>query len=308
MEVRELHHDLLSTTAAEEVEDAIRRLRGLGCGIEQTGPTRFRLLHAPLSVWQDYLDFVFAKANSPRRAMVFRSVASTQDIVRNHADPRLVVLADEQSSGRGRHGRAWSAPAGGAVLMSLGHALGSPLGESLDRVQCIVAVAVAQVLEQLSGHDLIQIKWPNDLMFDGRKLAGVLVETFESRGARLAVIGIGVNVEYTNAQRDQFPREVRERVITLREIGCPHDRIRIAAAVIAQVDRHLASPHPQLLLDEWRIRNLMRSQRASFRCNGQTVVGEVVDLDADAGLIVRTDEGEIVSPPLRDDRRGGLFW
>jgi BirA family biotin operon repressor/biotin-[acetyl-CoA-carboxylase] ligase len=284
-------------TGAEprEVEAFIRKLRHMKCEVEQPRLGVFRLVQSELTVWQEYLEFVLAEAAPPPwKVLVYRRAASTQDVVREQRKPRVVALADEQSAGRGRRGRSWLAPPGSAVLLSLSHPLGAADDKTADRIQCIAAVAVAKVLERLSHQKLIQIKWPNDLIVNGRKLAGILVETFGVKNRRKAVIGIGINVSHTPEQLEHLDADLRQRIISVREIGCPYDRLHIAAEVIIQLDQLLQSPHQSLLLDEWRVRNLMRSQRTTFQSDGQTVVGEVVDLDADAGLIVRTDSGTMV--------------
>ena len=146
-----------------------------------------------------------------------------------------------------------------------------------------------------AGHRrTIQIKWPNDLMVDGRKLAGILVETFGAgAGRRAAVIGVGINVVRPQ-DPTALPPELRPRIAFLHDLGCQTERLYVADQVIVHLDHILRTPHRKVLLDEWRCRNLMRDQHAVFQCDGRRIVGEVVDLDYRDGLIVRTDEGELV--------------
>jgi BirA family transcriptional regulator, biotin operon repressor / biotin---[acetyl-CoA-carboxylase] ligase len=280
-------------TDLRSVEVCVHRLREAGCEIEQVTPTRWRLVRTSLQVWQDFLTFYLSRAGQPRRVLVFRQTSSTQDVLRRVADPKVVALADEQTAGRGRHGRIWEAPPGASLLMSIGLELESEQ-EQLDVIQCITAVAVAQTLEKLSGRKLIQIKWPNDLIVDGRKLAGILVETFTGQQRRIAVIGVGVNVELNEAQTAAMPAELLSRSTTLRAIGCPHDRLLVAAELIVKIVEHLRSPHRSLLIDEWRARSMMMGKRATFLSEGHRITGEVLDMDAQAGLIVRSDSGELV--------------
>lgn len=275
-----------------QIGESLSKLRSRGCVITAVAQDRQRLTMTSLPVWREYLESRTYKEGHARRVAVYRSVGSTQDAVRQMSSPDAVAIADEQTAGRGRLGRAWVAPPGSAILMSVGHALRR--GDSHDHLQCVAAVAIAQALEQLTSRQTIPIKWPNDLVIDGKKLAGILVETHDSPRGRIAVIGIGINVALTREQLAAVPDGVRHRVVTLRELGCEHDRLYVAGEVLMHLDRLLAASNRAIWLDEWRSRNLMRSQRATFGVDGKTITGEVIDLDADAGLIVRSDDGVIV--------------
>ena len=118
-----------------------------------------------------------------------------------------VVTADEQTAGRGRQGRAWSAPRRAAVLMSV---IVRDLGDSAAMLPLAAAVAACEACESVSGVRC-EIKWPNDVWVDGRKLAGILVEARPTAG--WAVVGIGLNVSTTE---DEFPAELRETATSLR--------------------------------------------------------------------------------------------
>ncbi len=118
------------------------------------------------------------------------SVLQRLPLAEQHA---TVVLAEHQSSGRGRRGRKWHSPYGRNLYLSLGWKFDKPLSE-LGCLPLVVAMATAKALSRagLRGH---QVKWPNDLLLDGRKLCGCLVEMQgESRGPCHAVLGVGINV------------------------------------------------------------------------------------------------------------------
>ena len=87
-------------------------LRTRGCDIEPMGPNRYRLSHAGLEVWQDYLAYTLAKEGVRRKVLVYRQTPSTQDIARQQSDTPVAVLTDHQTAGRGRLGRQWLAPPG----------------------------------------------------------------------------------------------------------------------------------------------------------------------------------------------------
>ncbi len=274
-------------------EPIIDKLRSLGCDIEPVGTDGYRLLRTGLSVWSDYAEHALARAGMPRRVRVFRRTASTQDVARRHADEPCLVLADEQTAGRGRLGRTWHAPRGTAVLMSLTHPMAPD--DSPDRITFAVSVAVANVC---GPAERVHIKWPNDIVADGRKIAGILVETLTlPRAGRVAIIGVGLNVHVTGDMLAAYPEEVRNRVGSLAMIGSARDRLRIAVDTVEAITRNLRERHEELLLAEWRARNVLHDQHVRLLADGSPVSGVVTDLDPREGLILRRDSGELIHLP-----------
>ena len=161
----------------------------------------------------------------------FRSVPSTNDIVRTWlaegtAEVCLAV-ADEQTAGRGRSGRAWVTPSGTALLLSLGFRPSYLAPDRAWRLSAVVALAMIDAAEDLAGlpAGMLKLKWPNDIVVEApageapggglRKVAGLLGES-EGIGTAdpLAVMGIGMNVDWP---RDQFPAELADSMTSLRE-------------------------------------------------------------------------------------------
>src|SRR5262249_9429163 len=139
------------------------------------------------------------------------------------ANEGLVILAEEQTAGRGRRGRAWTAPPRSSILMSVLLFPEGPLAEPAW-LTALGALAVAEVVTAWTGFDA-RIKWPNDVRVAGKKIAGVLVE----RGAA-AVIGIGVNA---NLSPEDFPEELRQTATSLRTLtGQRVDRSELARDLI----------------------------------------------------------------------------
>ena len=167
----------------------------------------------------------------------FAVVGSTNDVVRGWlADgvPEVcLAVADEQSAGRGREGRTWTAPRGHALLLSLGFRPTWLAPERVWRLAAVTSLAMAEAGEGVAGlrPGAIRLKWPNDLVVavDGgaRKLAGVLGET-DGLGTDdpRAVVGIGVNADWP---ADEFPAELAEGMTSLRTIA---DGRRIDTAVL----------------------------------------------------------------------------
>jgi BirA family transcriptional regulator, biotin operon repressor / biotin---[acetyl-CoA-carboxylase] ligase len=185
-----------------------------------------------------------------------------------------VVTADEQTAGRGRQGRAWTAPPRSAVLMSV---VVRDLGESAALLPLAAAVAVCEASESAAGVRC-EIKWPNDVWIDGRKLAGILVEARPAAG--WAVVGIGLNVSTTG---DEFPPELRG-VATSLGAAAPIDEV--LAALLRALERWLSAP-PAEVLSQLRVRDALRGKRLRWDDGSGVAAG----IDDSGALIVDTPAG-----------------
>ena len=181
-----------------------------------------------------------------------------------------LVTADEQSAGRGRQGRVWTAPPRSAVLMSLVTRRLTPA------LPLAAAVAICEALPTRC-----QIKWPNDIWLDRRKLAGILVEGRPQEG--WAVLGIGLNVT-----TDSFPPELAEIATSLRIAGAELDTETVLAALLGSLDEWLEAP-PEEVLDAWSERDALRGERVRWP-EGE---GVAAGIDASGALIVETDNGPV---------------
>jgi BirA family transcriptional regulator, biotin operon repressor / biotin---[acetyl-CoA-carboxylase] ligase len=188
-----------------------------------------------------------------------------------------LVTADEQSAGRGRQGRAWSAEPGEALLLSL-------VLRSLDELLPLrAAVAVAQSLPVPA-----QIKWPNDVWIGGKKVSGILVEGRPQEG--WAVLGIGLNV----ATRS-FPDELSEIATSLALEGLSTSREEVLRSLLASLDRLLVADAADVLA-AWQERDALLGAQVSWsggrgKAAGITNAG-ALRVETDAG-IVELDAGEV---------------
>ena len=201
-----------------------------------------------------------------------------------------LVTAGEQTAGRGRQGRHWTAPAGRALLGSI------IVREPPELVPLIAAVAVAEAIEETlasnaddsapaadhpaaSSTRKTAIKWPNDIHLAGLKVAGILVEGRPQEG--WAVVGIGVNV----ALRPQdFPAELRDRAGTL---GLGPDAIEpLLERLLAALTRWLGAP-ADVLLDAWRARDALLGQQVKWEGGRGLATG----IDGDGRLVIDLDPG-----------------
>ena len=223
-----------------------------------------------------------------RRVAVWNRVVSTNDLAAKAAvsssNNGLVILAEEQTKGRGRRGRAWSSPPRSSILMSV-LLFPTPALDDLGWLTALGAVAVAEVVSQFDGLDA-RIKWPNDVRVGGRKLAGVLVE----RGLG-TVLGIGLNVNV-----EEFPGEIRDSATSLQILlGRPLDRSEIARALIQRLDFHHAQAveaGPSSLNDPFRKLSEHLGQTVEVSTTTETLDGLLVDLDLRLGLTLELSDGE----------------
>jgi BirA family biotin operon repressor/biotin-[acetyl-CoA-carboxylase] ligase len=186
-------------------------------------------------------------------------VASTNDIVRewlaDGVDEVAIAVADEQTAGRGREGRTWTAPPGSGLLLSAGFRPTYLAPERAWRLAASVALAMAEAAEDIADlpAGTIRLKWPNDLAiatggdgdlgaFEVRKLAGLLGETEGlGTGDPRAIVGIGVNVDWP---ADAFPPELAASMTSLREIaGAPVDRERLLTSFMGRLEGRVRTLH-----------------------------------------------------------------
>jgi BirA family biotin operon repressor/biotin-[acetyl-CoA-carboxylase] ligase len=179
-----------------------------------------------------------------------------------------LVTAGEQSAGRGRQGRTWSAPAGHALLMSL------VLRDPPPLLPLVAAVAVADVCG--SG---AQIKWPNDVLLDGRKVAGILVEGRPQEG--WAVLGIGLNVAVA---LDDLPEELRSTATTLAR--APSEVEDVLDDLLARLSARL-SADVDPTLEAWRARDALLGRPVVWAKGSGTGAG----IDGTGRLVVALDDG-----------------
>ena len=181
-----------------------------------------------------------------------------------------LVTADEQTSGRGRQGRTWSAAPREALLMSL------VLRELDPMVSLSAAVAVCDSLPVDCA-----IKWPNDVWVDGRKLAGILVEGRPQEG--WAVLGIGLNVSTTT-----FPAELAGTATSLRLAGDETEIEAVLNRLLAALGQWLTAPRERVLA-EWSRRDALRGEPVRWTGGEGTAAG----IDSDGGLLVDTATGRV---------------
>jgi BirA family biotin operon repressor/biotin-[acetyl-CoA-carboxylase] ligase len=203
-----------------------------------------------------------------------------KELARAGAPHGTLVTADAQSAGRGRQGRAWTAPPASAILMS---AVVRGLDERHALLPLAAALAACEASEAIVPVECA-IKWPNDVWIDGRKLAGILIEGRPQEG--WAVVGVGLNV--LTAEED-FPEELRATATSLRaHANEPPSVDAVLDTLLDALDRRLAD-EPATVLASWRERDALRGRHVRWRDGEGTAAG----VDETGALLVETGDGEV---------------
>lgn len=199
-----------------------------------------------------------------------------------------LVLAGEQRSGRGRHGRTWSAPPGSSLLLSLVVRPVVPLA-SVPLLPLLTGLVLAETVARHLPEAEVALKWPNDLVVGGRKAAGILVEG----AAGAAVVGVGVNVDWRGVER---PPELAGAVSLAEVAGHDVDRWRLLAGFLGVFSRRYDQWQelPAAFLDGYRQRCATLGQVVRVSAmDGSVIQGEAAEVDRTGGLVVRTAGGPV---------------
>lgn len=205
--------------------------------------------------------------------------------------PGCVVVADAQTAGRGRLGRAWHSPPGTGLYASLVVAL---MGETprLSLLPLLAGVAVAEAVDALGAPD-VELRWPNDVLVEGRKIAGVLCEhVAPSAESATVVVGLGVNVHHLLAD---FPPELRDQATSLRlALADPVPREQVLAAILARFHGLLAAA-PSLEPFPWtRWRRFFHAEGTTVRASlsaEERIEGRVARVATDGALVLELADG-----------------
>lgn len=224
---------------------------------------------------------------------VLQTVGSTNDyaarLAGGGAPHGTLVVADEQSAGRGRRGRRWHTPAGSGLAISLVLRSGAISPISPGAWNTLGALAVAEALRGLGGE--ASVKWPNDVLLGGRKVSGVLAEAvWKGDELEYLILGIGVNVLSDSVpprEKFEFPATSVEA-----EIGHPVDRHDLLQRIVGE----LAAWAPKTATDDWRRavedRLAYRGQWVDVADESGDVRGRILGMAWDGRLILDTGEGE----------------
>jgi BirA family biotin operon repressor/biotin-[acetyl-CoA-carboxylase] ligase len=276
----------------------IEELRQVGYEIEAGPHFGYRLVSSPDALHADDLLARLGKTKViGRDIQVFEQTTSTNDVMeklaRDGVKEGVAVFAESQTKGRGRLGRKWISPAHKGLWFSI---LLRPDLRPQETTQLTVASAIAlrRAVKSVTGLSP-EIKWPNDLLIGGKKVAGILTElSAEVDHVRHIILGIGVDV---NQDAAEFPVELRKTATSLRiEAGEEICRAELAVEILRELDfdyARIGSGKFSAVADEWEAACATIGRNVSVQTGVQKIRGRAEALDDDGALLVRTEHGHL---------------
>lgn len=276
-----------------QIHRQIDELCQMGHLIESEPVNGFRWQGCGTQLNTDLLECGLRSRRVGKKILVYQSTESTNDVAWQHATEKgfdgLVVFSESQSGGRGRLGRSWNGGVGCSLLCST--LLKSFGGASEQALSLLPGLAIVEAVESYLGLRL-KIKWPNDVIANGKKLAGTMVEAHRVADRKMYVLGIGINCLQDSGD---FAEELQGTAISLKQLATAHvDRVYLAQLFIEHLDRWLAAlenGEDAQLHAAWLSHCDMPGQRISVVHNGKVFTGRVVDVAVDRGLILQLDSG-----------------
>jgi BirA family biotin operon repressor/biotin-[acetyl-CoA-carboxylase] ligase len=278
----------------------IEELRRLGYDIEASPHFGYRLVSAPDVLHADDLLARLGKTKIiGRDIQVFEQTTSTNDVIeklaRDGVKEGVVVFAESQTKGRGRLGRKWISPAHKGLWFSI---LLRPDLRPQEATQLTVASATALRRAIVAATGLKpEIKWPNDILIGGKKVAGILTElNAELDRVKYAILGIGVDV---NVGAGEFPADLRKLATSLKiESGETIDRAALATAILRELDydyARIGSGFFANVADEWEKHCATIGRNVTVQIGDRKIRGHAESLGDDGALQVRTEHGRLES-------------
>ncbi len=226
-----------------------------------------------------------------RRVVVFKSTDSTNDIAwqyaSNPAHDGLCVLAESQHKGRGRRGRSWHSQPGQSILASI-----LLLNEDIDAEQLTLttAVAAAEAIGKFANIPA-RIKWPNDILINGKKLAGILVEKKTIVSRHNFVIGIGINCHQSREAFENCDLKLPATSVAI-ETGQTINRNQLVCELLASLE-HWLSVDIESIVHRWQQLSALLGRQITVESNNQTYSGFCRGIDPAEGLIVQLNTGPV---------------
>jgi len=276
----------------KEISQAVTALQRLGYPVE-VHPTRGVHLRTGIEVVDRAAVANALQTRALGRALVWRlETASTNNLARvaalAGAPHGTVIVAEHQTAGRGRLGRAWHSPPGVGLWCSVLLRPGIPARHAWV-LTLGAAVAAAGAIEDVAGCQ-VDLKWPNDILFDGKKLAGILTEArVEGNAMSFVVVGIGINV---NQDLRDFPTDLRETAVSLKmATGRPQRRTALLPRLLHALEAVYAEPSPERVCRLWKARCSTLGREVRVSIGDERVAGVAEDISQDGELILCQTDG-----------------
>lgn len=272
----------------------IQTLKQAGYEIAAHPRRGYRLKHLPDLLLPDEIrDTLNTKIIGRGEIYYFSDIASTNSEAKKQANlgclEGSIVLSEAQNGGRGRLSRSWFSPSGKGIWLSV---VLRPPFNPCDAPKCtlLTAVAVTKAIRRVAQVEC-GIKWPNDILYQGKKLVGILTEmSAEIDAISHVVIGMGINV---NIGEQDFPAELRDIATSVSIVAGRHiSRLTLLNAVLTELEQAYEGVIQRgfsEILDEWREFSVTLGQNVNVVGSGKEFSGIAMDIDNDGALLVQTE-------------------
>lgn len=271
----------------------VEKLREEGYDIEASPHLGYRLIAGPDALIPSEIKHGLKTRILGREVISYKKIDSTNTaaylLAEKGLKEGLVVFAEEQTGGKGRHGRKWVSPPKGGIYFSV--LLRPDISPNeIPAITLAAAVAVAKAIRELSGLDAM-IKWPNDILIGGKKVCGILTEMkAEQDKADFVIVGIGVNVNTKFKYLPKGATSVREEMGAVDNVS----RVELAKKILERLEAEYVLTKDKgfsPVIEEWKSLSAMLGSRIKVSLPSRTCEGIAHDIDPDGALIVRLDSG-----------------
>lgn len=274
----------------------IENLRDIGYDIEAVPHLGYKLVSAPDALIPSEIRWKLKTKIFGRDIISYKKVDSTNDIAYHLAEKGVkagtAIIAEEQSRGKGRHGRHWVSPSKGGIYLSCILRPKIPPNE-IPRITLFAAVAVAKAIRDVTSLD-VSIKWPNDLVLDGKKVCGILTEMkAEQDSVDFIILGIGINVNTPLKQLPKGSTSLKDE-LNNHNIKRSISRVELTKQVLERLEEFysiLERNGFEPIIDAWKGLSNMLGSRIKVILPGRTFEGLAHDINPDGALVVRLDSG-----------------
>jgi len=278
----------------------IQRLKDMGYEIIADQNLGYCLISRPdLLIPQEVQRVLFTKYIG-KEIYYFPELKSTNIMAKEkalHKAERInegtLIIAERQSAGKGRLGREWFSPAGGIWLSIILYPQLPP--SYIPRITLMTAVAVVKAIKICTQIES-QIKWPNDILINEKKVCGILTEmSAELDIINWVVVGIGINV---NIDHREFPEDIQENTISLKEVSDKEIlRVRMVQIFLQEFERYYESLKRRefsSILKEWKLYSHTLGRKIRVDMGERIVTGEAVNINEEGALIFKKEDGELI--------------
>ena len=278
----------------------IQRLKGMGYKIISEQNLGYCLISRPDLLIPQEVQRGLSTTYIGKRIFYFPELESTNIIAKEKAlhiteviDEGTIIIAEKQSAGKGRLGRKWFSPAGGIWLSIILYPQLPP--SYIPRITLMTAVAAVKAIK-ISTQIEPQIKWPNDILINEKKVCGILTEmSAELDIINWVVVGIGINV---NIDHQEFPEDIQENTISLKEVlGKEVLRVKLIQAFLWEFEKYYESLKRRefsSILKEWKLYSHTLERKIRVDMGERIITGEAVNINEEGALILKKEDGELI--------------